>query len=366
MRTEDTSSVYYYKLHSGRNRFCCYGHGVYSRDMAVFFVSLFLIVGVSALFFAFECRFLTPILTPIVPILGGIQFCYVLGTFLRTAFTDPGIIPRATKPEVQWIEHSIATGDVPVTGSNNSLLDRPNDIQPTYPPGARTRQVLIRDHMIKLNYCHSCRFFRPPRASHCSTCDNCVERFDHHCPWVGNCIGQRNYRYFILFLYSLSLYCLYVLVFAIVNLVLLYQEHKNVMTAIKLSPASLIEIAVAFLTMWTIIGLAGYHTLLMCRGITTHEDIRHFPRVLQQAGHKNPFAKKNKCSTFIYALCGPQIPSLLRGWRKVGEDSWPIGTEDFDVVTIQASSLRCQTRTDPTFTYVPSQSVAEPQSFSNL
>lgn len=63
------------------------------------------------------------------------------------------------------------------------------------------QSIWIKDELVTYKYCHTCKLYRPPRASHCQVCNNCVERFDHHCPWVNNCIGVRNYRVFILFLW---------------------------------------------------------------------------------------------------------------------------------------------------------------------
>lgn len=49
--------------------------------------------------------------------------------------------------------------------------------------------------------CSKCALPKPPRAHHCSECDRCYFRWDHHCPIVGNCIALRNMKAFMLFLF---------------------------------------------------------------------------------------------------------------------------------------------------------------------
>ncbi|KAM6931227.1 palmitoyltransferase ZDHHC12-B-like [Xenentodon cancila] len=52
----------------------------------------------------------------------------------------------------------------------------------------------------RLRRCGHCLLQQPMRAKHCQTCKRCVRRFDHHCPWIENCVGERNHRWFVVYL----------------------------------------------------------------------------------------------------------------------------------------------------------------------
>ena len=55
-----------------------------------------------------------------------------------------------------------------------------------------------------LQLCPTCKIVKTPRSKHCNICDCCVERFDHHCPWINNCVGVKNHNYFLIFLTLLT------------------------------------------------------------------------------------------------------------------------------------------------------------------
>lgn len=57
--------------------------------------------------------------------------------------------------------------------------------------------------------CDSCKIEKPARSKHCRTCDHCVEKFDHHCIWLNQCVGRRNYKWFLSFLFLHILICIY-------------------------------------------------------------------------------------------------------------------------------------------------------------
>ncbi|VDK51565.1 unnamed protein product [Cylicostephanus goldi] len=77
------------------------------------------------------------------------------------------------------------------------VFSNPGVIEPK--EDARTQFVNMLEHCERVNYCFTCWVNKPKRAKHCSVCDRCVMDFDHHCPWLHQCITIRNLRMFLLF-----------------------------------------------------------------------------------------------------------------------------------------------------------------------
>lgn len=60
-------------------------------------------------------------------------------------------------------------------------------------------------------FCSYDEVMKTATSFHCNTCGRCVEHFDHHCPFINNCLGYRNHKYFMIFIISYSLFLIAVM-----------------------------------------------------------------------------------------------------------------------------------------------------------
>jgi palmitoyltransferase len=119
--------------------------------------------------------------------------------------------------------------------------------------------------------CGKCGLQKPERAHHCSVCKRCVLKMDHHCPWINNCVGYGNYRYFCLFLFYLALCCLFVMV-------MYFQAFLETMVSPRRSKISFsgrqsISLCwiIATCILFALMLLGGFHVYLVLTNQTTIE-----------------------------------------------------------------------------------------------
>jgi ribosomal protein L40E len=92
--------------------------------------------------------------------------------------------------------------------NNQISLIKLENISQTHDEPLNTQQECRSNYDFKI--CKSCNILKPIRAHHCQVCGYCVFKMDHHCPWINNCVGQNNHRYFMLFLTHTLFGCIFV------------------------------------------------------------------------------------------------------------------------------------------------------------
>mmetsp|Transcript_12410 Transcript_12410/g.14443 ORF Transcript_12410/g.14443 Transcript_12410/m.14443 type:complete len:401 (+) Transcript_12410:99-1301(+) len=275
---------------NGYNQVFCKGRFISGPDARSSILSVFMIFVPSLLWQIFVGSFFANQYSVLIPILGFMLQVSSLYLLLATALSDPGIMPR----QKDFTEH----------------YDERSKVWRTREP-QRFYDVLLRGHPLKLKYCKTCNIYRPPRCTHCSVCENCVERFDHHCPWLGNCIGKRNYRLFYGFVSTTGALNILVLATAVAQLAIRASEIAEEMQiggGDAFGQALLREAMAAILSIyalgivWFTFGLCAYHNWLVCTNQTTYEQIKG-----AFSGTVNPF-HRGILGNYWDILCTPVRP----------------------------------------------------------
>ncbi|XP_010111327.2 probable protein S-acyltransferase 1, partial [Morus notabilis] len=294
-----------YQVWKGNNKFLCGGRVVFGHDAGSLILTSFLIGG-PAITFCTRMLVMTKGQNPffVYPVLiGGIVLTVLDFLFLfLTSGRDPGIIPRNSQPPESDEASDTPTPSMEWVNAKASGLKIP-----------RVKDVTVNGHTVKVKFCDTCLLYRPPRASHCSICNNCVQKFDHHCPWVGQCIGLRNYPYFIMFISSSTLLCIYVFVFSWINIL---REGGKIWSAMSNDILSVILIVYCFIAVWFVGGLTVFHFYLICTNQTTYENFRY-----QYDKKKNPYSK-GILGNYNEVFCSKIPPSMIdfRAWTSEDDD----------------------------------------------
>ncbi|KAJ3757281.1 DHHC palmitoyltransferase-domain-containing protein [Lentinula raphanica] len=304
-----------WQLHPSRNKFFLRGHVLTGGDSPwAFIVSFAVLCAVAGLWFGSTCQWWwlqEGAGGKVMVCIGGYLALIVISSMLKTAFTDPGILPRNLDPDPPY----------PATSPSDGGVRAP-----------MPRDLKVRADTVRVKYCPTCKTYRPPRSSHCKMCDNCVDGCDHHCQWVNNCVGRRNYTTFFVLLLTATINLLLIIATSVAHLYFLTQRggpgtppgpisFKQAISSSQ-GAGSAAAFCLSAVVIWPVAALFSYHVRLLFLNITTIEQIRNqaHKTLVPGPAPPNPFSHGTWRRNIMAVLCRPPGYSWL--------DPSAIATED--------------------------------------
>ena len=174
-------------------------------------------------------------------VIGVLLCCLQIIFLLSASVREPGVIPRLS----------------PISQQSTHL------------------HHLTMDNFENLEYCRICNIFKLPRTKHCRYCDSCISGFDHHCPWIGSCIGVRNYHLFFLLLLSVVSGSLYINYTCIKSTILNRINASKILHSSILIRFSFVVILLFSVFISILVGaFLVFHCYLCCTQQTTQEFLK--------------------------------------------------------------------------------------------
>ncbi|XP_043463016.1 palmitoyltransferase ZDHHC20-B-like isoform X3 [Leptopilina heterotoma] len=198
-------------------------------------------------------------------------FAMFTWSYCQTVFTELTPIPDKFKIPAVEMEKLLTAETEDII---RQILDR---LAQDLPITNRTVKGVVR-------YCEQCYVVKPDRAHHCSVCGTCVLKMDHHCPWVNNCVGFHNYKFFMLFLAYAFLYCTFITATTLEYFVRFWKNDLH--ETVKFHVLFLFFIAIMFAV--SLNSLFFYHCYLILRNRSTLEAYR--PPMFRSGQDKNAYS----------------------------------------------------------------------------
>ena len=208
---------------------------------------------------------------------GGMHATFInTATLSKQSSSKHGSLKSSTnRPDLEKLR--------PMSSSSSWL----HQIVDLYPPGSSNRDWT----------CQYCKIIQPPRTRHCHDCDKCVLQFDHHCVWLGTCIGKKNHCRFWWYIFEESILSTWTVALYIESL------HLDIEKVWWKDFIGVILLAVLIFILMFLLLLLMFHSYIALTNQTTYEVARR-KRIFYLRGipdRVHPFSK-GICRN-IYDFC---------------------------------------------------------------